>query len=77
MLPLWPVTTHPNAALVTQQARNAAGDFVDDALDLRLLVRDRNTKYVTSFDEVFRAGGAESSEPHSGLRTPTHTRNGS
>jgi transposase InsO family protein len=57
------VTAHPNAAWVTQQARNVAGD-IDERIDVKFLVRDRDMKYVASFDEVFRSEGAQI------LRTP-------
>jgi hypothetical protein len=40
---------------VTQQARNRGLDFADQGL--RLLIRDRDSKYSDSFDEVFRSGG--------------------
>ncbi|MGP0109546.1 MAG: integrase core domain-containing protein [Acidimicrobiales bacterium] len=58
------MTAHPNAAWVTQQARNSTGDLADADTTAKFLVRDRDTKYVTSFDEVFTAEGAEI------LRTP-------
>jgi putative transposase len=58
------VTANPNAAWVTQQARNVAGDLADAVVDVKFLVRDRDTKYVASFDEVFRSEGAQI------LRTP-------
>jgi putative transposase len=46
------VTAHPDSAWVTQQARNLA---VADELDnVRYLVRDRDSKFTRSFDEVFR-----------------------
>jgi putative transposase len=51
-------------AWVTQQARNVAGDLVDEGLHLKFLVRDRDTKYVASFDEIFKSEGAQI------LRTP-------
>jgi len=63
------VTAHPHAAWVTQQARNVTGDIVDKGITAKFLVRDRDTKYVASFDEVFRAEGAEI------LRTPFRTPN--
>ncbi len=63
------VTTHPNAPWATQQARNVAGDIADTEIDVRFLVRDRDTKYVASFDEVFRSEGAQI------LRTPFRTPN--
>jgi transposase InsO family protein len=52
------VTPHPNRQGVTQQARVVASDLADDAIDPHILVRDRDSKYVTSFDEVFRSEGA-------------------
>jgi hypothetical protein len=45
------------------------GDFVDEGIDVKFLVRDRDTKYVASFDEVFRSEGAQI------LRTPFRTPN--
>jgi putative transposase len=63
------VTTHPNAAWVTQQARNVAGDIADTGIDVKFLVRDRDTKYVANFDEVFRSEGAQI------LKTPFRTPN--
>ena len=53
------VTAHPNAAWVTQQARNLAGQLLDDEFEPRYLLRDRDTKYVGGFDEVFASGGAD------------------
>jgi putative transposase len=58
------VTAHPHAAWVTQQARNVTGELIDQDIDVTFLVRDRDTKYVASFDEVFRSEGAQI------LRTP-------
>jgi transposase InsO family protein len=63
------VTAHPNAAWVTQQARNVAGDIADTGIDVKFLVRDRDTKYVASFDAVFRSEGAQI------LQTPFRTPN--
>jgi transposase InsO family protein len=63
------VTDHPTAAWVTQQARNVTSDFADEEIPARFLVRDRDTKYVASFDEVFKAEGTEI------LRTPFRTPN--
>jgi transposase InsO family protein len=53
------VTAHPKAAWVTQQARNVAGDLVDERLHVKFLVRDRDTKFTTSFDEIFKSEGAQ------------------
>jgi putative transposase len=46
---------NPTGAWVTQQARNLGLDFADRGA--RLLIRDRDSKYTGSFDDVFRAGG--------------------
>ena len=53
------VTAHPHATWVTQQARNVAGDIVDEDVDVKFLVRDGDTNFVASFDEVFRFEGAQ------------------
>ena len=63
------VTVHPNAAWITQQARNVTGDLADEAMATKFLVRDRDTKYVASFDAVFKAEDVEI------LRTPFPTPN--
>jgi len=63
------VTAHPDAAWVTQQARNVTGDLDDKGVPVKFLLTDRDTKYVVSFDEVFRSEGARI------LRTPFRTPN--
>ena len=63
------VTNHPNTLWVTQQARNVTGDLADADITARFLVRDRDTKYVASFDNVFKAEGAVL------LKTPFRTPN--
>jgi hypothetical protein len=46
-------TTNPDGQWVTQQARNLS---LSGALeDVRFLVRDRDSKFVAGFDEVFRS----------------------
>lgn len=45
-------TRHPNAAWVTQQARN-----LSEHAPLGFLIRDRDSKYTRSFDAVFAAEG--------------------
>jgi len=48
-------TTNPDGQWVTQQARNLS---LSGALeDVRFLIRDRDAKFVTGFDEVFRTEG--------------------
>jgi putative transposase len=46
---------NPTGAWVTQQARNLGLDLEDHGT--RSLIRDRDSKYTGSFDDVFRAGG--------------------
>jgi transposase InsO family protein len=48
-------TTHPDGAWVTQQARQVAWTLVERETPLRLLIRDRDTKFTGSFDAVFEA----------------------
>jgi putative transposase len=49
------ITANPNGCWVTQQARNLSiSGALDDA---RFLIRDRDTKFVAGFDEVFRTDG--------------------
>jgi transposase InsO family protein len=51
------VTEHPNGPWVTQQARNITGELQDAAITAKFLVRDRDTKYVSGFDQVFAGSG--------------------
>jgi len=63
------VTDHPHGAWVAQQARNVAVDLEDEGIETRFLLRDRDTKYVSSFDAVFTGGRARV------VRTPFRTPN--
>lgn len=50
------ITTNPDSAWVTQQARNLA---VGERLrEIRFVIRDRDSKFSGSFDEVFRTEDA-------------------
>jgi putative transposase len=51
------MTTNPSGPWVAQQARNLAMDLGNRTEALRFLVRDRDTKFIAAFDEVFRADG--------------------
>jgi hypothetical protein len=57
-------TPHPNATWVTQQARQFAWMLSGRAEPFRFLIRDRDQKFTTAFDNVFRGDGLET------LRTP-------
>jgi putative transposase len=55
---LSPATAHPDSAWVTQQARNLALDLDARASSVRFFIRDRDTKFSRSFDQVIRSEGA-------------------
>jgi len=63
------VTDHPHGAWVTQQPRNVTGALEDEGIMVRFLLRDRDKKYVSSFDTVLTGA-----DPHV-LRTPFRTPN--
>jgi putative transposase len=56
------VTSNPNASWATQQARNFVARW--DTVPFRFLIRDRDAKYTSAFDEVFGTEGMRI------LRTP-------
>jgi putative transposase len=61
------VTTNPAMAWVVQVARNFTSDLEDAGRRFRFLIRDRDTKFTASFDEVFKAIGI------SATRTPVRS----
>jgi transposase InsO family protein len=61
------VTEHPDRGFVTQAARNLVGDFAEAARPMRFLIRDRDSKFTASCDEVF------SSEAIEVIKTPVRS----
>jgi putative transposase len=53
------VTANPNAAWVTQQARNLLAVLEERGHRMRFRVRDRDAKFCSGFDDVFRSEDAE------------------
>jgi putative transposase len=53
------VTANPNSGWVTQQARNLLLVLGERERRLRFVLRDRDTTFSRSFDDVFRSEGAE------------------
>jgi putative transposase len=53
------LTTHPDGAWTTQQARNLLMDLDDRAAPFRFLVRDRAGQFTASFDAVLAGAGID------------------
>jgi putative transposase len=53
------ITANPTGQWVTQQARNLSFVLAERSRPVKFLIRDRDTKFTDSFDEVFRADGIE------------------
>jgi putative transposase len=51
-------TSEPNAAWVTQQARNLSWKLEDEAIKLSALIHDRDKKFALQADRVFQSHGA-------------------
>jgi len=51
------VSANPDGAWVTQQARNVMMTLQETHAQPQFLIRDRDSKYTRSFDEIFRSEG--------------------
>ncbi len=51
------ITAHPTGSWAVQQARNLSMVLANRAHPVKFLIRDRDTKFTSSFDEVFRSEG--------------------
>lgn len=51
-------TSEPNAAWVTQQARNLSWRLEDEGIQLSAVIHDRDKKFAPAADMIFRSAGA-------------------
>jgi hypothetical protein len=51
-------TSEPNAAWVTQQARNLSWQLAEEGINLSLLIHDHDRNFPGSFDSIIRSDGA-------------------
>jgi transposase InsO family protein len=62
-------TAHQTAEWVTQQARHLSWQLQDGELAARYLIHDRDSKFISGFDAIFRSEGVEI--VHTPYRAPT------
>ena len=71
------ITAHPTGSWAVQQARNLGVMLANRAHPVKFLIRDRDTKFTSSFNEVSGLRTSGSSAPQSGLHGPTPSPNAS
>jgi hypothetical protein len=71
------ITASPTGQWVAQQARNLAGELQDGAMKAKFLLRDRDSKFTASFDQVSAPTVGKSCGCPTGRLGRTRSRKGS